>query len=118
MIELMRNGGHPMWVVLLFGVTSLVSAGLFARRPGLHKLPFLGAMGLATLMSIFSGTAAAIAAVCTNVANNHEWGHNPDIHLILLQGLSESFAPSVLGFNLLSLAAFVTAFGLRRMPRI
>jgi hypothetical protein len=117
MLQLMRDGGIPMVVILLFGAIGLVAAALFARRPEPHKVRFLAAMGLATLFAILSGTAADLAKVCTTVANHEEWSRSPEIHLILLQGLSESMAPSVLGFTLLSLTAFVTAIGFRRMPR-
>lgn len=117
MMQLMRNGGMPMWFILLFGLVALVSAALFARRPVLDKVRFIASMGLATLFSVGAGTAAALAAVCSHVTSNPEWAKSPDLHLILLEGVGEALAPAVLGFTLLSLVAFVTAVGLRRLPQ-
>ncbi len=117
MLELMQYGGIPMWVILLFGGVGLAASGLFARRPEPHKLRPLVALGLATLFATLSGSASCFARVCTRVAGNPEWVHSPELVPLLLQGVGESLAPCVLGFSLLALGAFVSAVGLRRMPR-
>ncbi len=117
MAEFMRNGGVPMWVILLFGLLGLVAAALFARAPAPHKLPVLWALGLATVLSILGGTAAAMGNVFHFVARMPETSPGEPWAPLLFQGLSEAMAPSVLGFTLLSLIAFVAAVGLRRLPR-
>mgnify|MGYP001615974188 CR=1 FL=1 len=114
MSEMMRNGGYPMWIILVFGAGTLLSSALFAHKPDLHRLRAIGAMGLATLMAIFGGTASALAAVCMNVAHNESL-HGTAMPLVILQGLGEALANPILGFNLLAMSAFVVAFGLRRI---
>ena len=117
MIEFIRSGGVAMLVVLIFGLTTLISSVLFARGPDAHKVRFLVAMAFATLFAAINGPAAGVATTFHSMANNAELGHSPELKLILLQGISESLANAILGFTLLTLAAFVTAIGFRRMPR-
>src|SRR5687767_4885219 len=117
-MEFMREGGWSMWVVLLFGLITLVASGLFAFRPDERKIGFIRAMSAATLFSILSGVASCIAAVMHHVPQHPEWSKSPDIHLIVMQGIGESMAPAVLGFTLLSLVWLVAAMGVRRLAHV
>jgi hypothetical protein len=117
MTSLIRDGGAPMWAILLFGLANLLAALRFAYRPARASLPPIVALALAVLFSIPCGVMADIAAVGSKVPARPEWANSPRIHLILLQGLSESMAPGILGFSTLSLVALLCAVGLRRLGR-
>ncbi len=115
MMNLIRDGGAPMWAILFFGLLDLGAAIHFAYRPVRAHLPAIAALGLAVLSSIACGVMADIAAVGSKVPARPEWANDPKIHLLLLQGLAESMAPGILGFSTLSLVALLCAVGLRRL---
>lgn len=115
---ILTAGGLPGFFVAAFGVAALVSGGLFLRSPDARRLEFIRRMTLATLFSVGAGVAAAVAAVLTRVPAHPEWSASPDLHLIVMQGLGETMAPAIVGFTLLSLAHFLVALGIRRMPAV
>ncbi len=115
MIELMRDGGVPMWVILAFGVWTLVAAVQFVLRPQPHRVLFVVGLGAATLFATLCGWASAVGAVF-KVVTSEEIRHDPDFVIMMLRGFQESLANPLLGFMLLSLSAFVWALGLRRLP--
>ena len=106
-----------MVVILAFGLVTLIAAIQLVRRPEAHKVRFIIAMGLATLFAAINGLAAGVATTFHYVTMDEELRRGPDYVPTLIQGLSESLANPILGFTLLTLAAFVTAIGLRRLPR-
>lgn len=114
MLEVFRDGGFPMWFILVFGLVALGAAVRFAVRPRPEAMAPIRALTTATLFSIGSGTAAALAAVGKKVPANPEWAHSPDLHLIVMTGIGESMAPAILGCSLLSLVWLVMAVGERR----
>lgn len=111
MVELMKAGGWSMWIVLLFGLATLVAAGFFVFRRDLGKLALVRALGLATLFAIATGLCANVAAVLTNAPE-----HAPDGHLVeaVMLGLAEALAPGILGFTMLSISWLLVAVGTRR----
>ncbi len=115
---IMNAGGAPAWFVALFGIIALLSAIQFAYRPSSQRLEFVRHVSRATLWSTLAGIVADLAAVFFHVPHHPEWSKSPTIHLIVMEGLAESMAPGILGFTLLALVAFITAFGVRRMPRV
>jgi hypothetical protein len=117
MLWLFKAGGFSMWFIALFGLISLVASALFVRRPNERRLEFIRFMSKATVYSAVAGVFSCLAAVFVHVPGNPEWAKSPDIHLIVMEGLGESMAPGILGFGLLSLVAFLTALGVRRLPR-
>jgi hypothetical protein len=117
MVEFMRAGGWPMWVVLLYGLITLVAAGFFAARPEEPKIAFIRAMSTATVFAVLGGVASCLGAVMANIPNNPEFAKSPELHLIIMVGFGESLAPAILGFVLLSLVWVVTAAGVRRLAR-
>ena len=115
MLNLIRDGGAPMWGIILFGILALAAATRFAYRPTRAQVPGIASLGLSVLFSIFCGVMADIAAVGSQVPARPEWANDPKIHLILLRGLAESMAPGILGFSVLSVVALLCAVGYRRL---
>jgi hypothetical protein len=111
MVELMKAGGWSMWIVLLFGLGTLVAAGVFVFRRDLGKLALVRSLTLATVFAIATGLCANVAAVMTNAPE-----HAPEGHLVqaVMQGLAESLAPGILGFTMLSISWLLVAVGTRR----
>jgi len=111
----MKAGGVPMLFVLLLGVAAAVAAVRFAWRPDERRIGAVRALTVAALFSIGVGTCSDLAAVGHNIASNDEWAHSPDMPLMVLQGVSESMSPGILGFALLTIAWLVMAVGHRRL---
>lgn len=118
MMEFMRAGGVPMWVVLVCGLAALVVGVLFAVRPDERKAAVLRALSNSTLFSILSGVTSCFAAVMSKVPANPVWARSPDRPLIVMTGLGEAMAPAILGFSLLSLVWLLAAVGSRRAPQL
>lgn len=118
MTWILQAGGAPIWFTAIFGLWALGAAALFARQPARRRLEVVRWLQRATLCSVGAGFTASIAAVGTKVPAHPEWAHSPDLPLILLTGVGESMAVGILGFTLLSLASFITAIGVRRMPEL
>ena len=115
MTWLLAAGGVPGLFVALFGILALVSAALFARSPEVRRLDFLRRISLAALFSIGTGVAACFAKVLF-MASAQETAPIAELTRFVMAGAAESLAPAITGFTLLSLAHFVAAVGLRRMP--
>jgi hypothetical protein len=115
MIELMRAGGIFMIFVLGFGLITFGAAIHFAIRPDLRRVETVRALTLATLFSVAAGVIACIAKVGSTIPRIPEWASSPKIHLLVMEGISESMAPGILGFSLLALAWLVMAVGHRRL---
>jgi hypothetical protein len=112
--NLIKHGGPPIWVVLLFGLILLVDAILIARRPDERKLAFLRAMSLAQLFAMVAGFTAGVAKSiqgCRGLppALKDQWP------LFVALGTSEALADIILGAAFLALAWFVAAIGVRRI---
>lgn len=112
---LLKAGGAPSFVTVVFGLVALVAAARFAWRPEPGRLAYIGGLGLAVLFASLAGVAADLAAVAVNVAGNEAWASSPELPVIVLMGFGESMAPAILGFSVLSVVALVSAVGLRRM---
>ena len=115
MIEFMRLGGFSSWIVLLFGLITLVAAGLYLWRPEQRKLGILRGMTVATAFSVLSGLSANLAAVMFNVSQNPKWAKSPDMPLLVMTGIGESLTTAILGFTVLSVAWLLGAIGNRRL---
>jgi hypothetical protein len=114
MLRLIAHGGPPIWFILLFGVSALVAAALFVRRPETSKLGFLRAMSWAQVFTMLAGFSGGMAKSIQGLkglppARRGEWP------LLLLYGTGEALANVILGATLLALAWFITAIGMRRL---
>jgi Na+/H+ antiporter NhaC len=114
-MDLIREGGWPMWFTLIFGLLSLASAARFARSADRRHLGFVIGISTATLFSIFNGFAADLAAVGNSVARGYP--DNETYLRVINKGFAESMSPGILGFTLLSLTWLVAAVGLGRAAR-
>lgn len=117
MMDFMRAGGMAMWFVLLFGGISLGAAIRFAFGPDPRRVDAVRSLTWATLFSTCTSVVAGFAAVGSKVPARPEWANSPKIHLIVMEGISESLAGGVLGFSLLTLTWLVMAVGHRRLAR-
>lgn len=115
MMEFMKAGGAPIWIVLLFGLATLVIAAFFAWRPDERRYALLTGMTKCTQFALWSGILSCLAAVMIKVPNNPQWAKSPDLPLIVMTGIGESLTPGILGFTILSLAWLLGAFGKKRL---
>lgn len=119
MMTLIREGGMPIWFVLLFGVVTLAAAVAYALKPQERLLGLVRGMGAATLFSTLSGTAANLGATFHAVAGVDP--RHPNLNLLsqegplmLALGLGESMSAAILGFAFLALAGLFYAVGSMR----
>ncbi len=113
-MNLMRDGGLPMWFIVAFGLAALVSSIGYAIRPDDKRRSLTRGMSLATLFATLAALAAALGATLNTLAGRR----HPDIRIDLpdgvvnlLTGLAESMSPLIMGFALLALTAMFGAVG-------
>ena len=116
MWDLFRAGGFPMFFVVAFGLTALITAFSYAMRPAPEREKFVRWMGLATIASVICGTAADLATVAHYVASHSLEGAR--MSAIVIEGIGESMSPAIFGFSILSMAAAMIAVGKRRVSAI
>ena len=116
MIALMRAGGAPIWIVLLFGALTMIAAGYFFFRPDERRLAMLRGLSNATVFAVLTALCANLAAVMFRVPSHLPWSKSPAIGVAVMTGIGEALTPGMLGFTLLALAWLMTALGLRRLP--
>jgi hypothetical protein len=116
-LRFMGEGGWAMWFVLAFGLITFATAAGFALRPDRGRRRAMRSLGRATTFSVLTAVSANLAAVGSKVPNIPELANSPRLHLIVMEGISESLAPAILGFALISFAWIVMAIGERRHAR-
>lgn len=114
MLTLVVEGGYPMWFLLIFGLGGLIRAIRYAIRPSRLGLSSVAGLSVTTLMSIFTGVAADLAAVGHKAPDYVKSHPNSTLAEVTLTGFGESMSPAILGFSLLTITALVVTFGLRR----
>ena len=117
MWTLIRNGGVPMFFILVVGLLALGASFYFAARPQRRSLGFIQSMAQATLFGTLAATAADLGA--TLYAATRAW-EQPDTGphkaaQMIVEGFAESTSPGILGFSFLALTAMLTAVGRRRL---
>jgi hypothetical protein len=108
-IEFIKSGGIPILFVLLFWLLTLGAAASFVWRPDSRKIDAIQSLSKATLYAVLGVIVSCLAAVGAKIPTNPDWAHSPDIHLIIMQGISESMSPGILGFTALSLVWLLSA---------
>jgi hypothetical protein len=116
MVQLILEGGFPMWFLLLFGAGGLVCAGMFAYKPNRERLPLLLALTALIVFEAIMGVFADLAAVGHHVSDNFD-KFQPTLVQSLLQGFAEAMAPGVLGFGLVATMLLLTVLGFYREAR-
>ena len=113
MFTLIRNGGAPMIFVLLFGLMAL-GGGLFAVfQKGRLREGYVRWMLVATLGATLSGTASDVGMTLVTVSRWKSEGKAQWVDA-LLEGLSESMSPGIMGFSLIGMTALAMAIARRR----
>ena len=116
MIQFFINGGVPMVFVLALGLIGLSSAARFVRSPDRRKVPAVVALSVASCAAALAGVASDVMVFTHAVASRDELrAQAPEA---VLQGLSESMSPLVLGGTLLCVTWMVMAAGFRRLAVI
>lgn len=118
MWDLMIEGGYPMWFLLLFGIAGLVAAIRYAQKPTTGILRLVCGLGTTTLFSIFTGTAADVAAFGHKAPDFLKAHPAMNLSEVVLLGIGESMSPGVLGFSLLTICSLLVTVGLYRSARV
>lgn len=113
-MTLFREGGFPMWFLLLFGALLLIAGARFAMRPDTTRLRLALALGAATLFTMITAISADLATVGHQAPDYLARHPQTTIAVVLLQGVAESLSPAILGSTLLTLAALFLALGFHR----
>jgi hypothetical protein len=114
MMTLIREGGWPMWLVLIFGLVSLGTAARFAWQPSRSRLGFIYGISVATMFTSVMAICADLAAVGHSMNQNWDaWKDEPA--RVLCQGFAESMSPGIMGFSFLSMVALLLAAGATRL---
>ena len=111
-MQFFLGGGFPMVFIALFGAITIAHAVRFAVWP---------APGRARAVVAYAAAVgfAAVAGVCVDLsvtARRAATDGGEDMAAWVLMGASESLAPAILGFAILSVVALAVAVGLRRSP--
>ncbi len=115
MVQFLRGGGYPIWIVIALAVPMLYLGVRFAIAADARRLAILRALTWAELAAIGSGVASNVIAVMSRLGRGLEPGESPLQPLFI--GLGEALSPAVLGLTALSVVWILVAFGLRRAPR-
>lgn len=111
LFTLIRDGGFPMWFILLFGAIAVYASARHALQPDPRRLQAIRGFSLATLWSTVSGTAAALGTTLHTLAGARGPQfhlQNPDGPIMLLTGLAESMSALIVGGALLCLVGLFT----------
>jgi len=114
MLTLFREGGFPMWFLLVFGALLLTSGARFALRPDAARLRLALALGAATWFTMLTAIGAALATVGHQAPDYLARHPQMTLASVLLQGMAESLSPAILGCTVLTLAALFIALGCYR----
>jgi hypothetical protein len=115
MLDFFRGGGWAMFVLLATVIPLLITSAKFARNASPQGLSMIRALTMAVLFAAIAGVVTNLGSVAHNVPSNPELWKEPLANI--LWGISESLAPAILGFPLITIAWILVAFGVRRMPK-
>lgn len=116
MVQFFINGGVPMVFIMVLGLIGLVASARFMRSPDRRKVGAVVALSVATGFAALTGVATDLAVFTHAVAQNDTWLRQPTG--IILQGISESMSPAILGGTFLCLTWMMMAVGFRRLAVI
>jgi hypothetical protein len=113
MVEMFREGGFPMWVILGLGLVSLVAGARAVISPTERRLILLHHLAMASLYATLVGLVGALGAVFHH-APRFAAEHGQTVEATVLQGLGESMSPAMMGLSFLLIAALFRAVAERR----
>lgn len=116
MIEFFKEGGWGMWPILVLGLVTVGAGARFAIKPERRQIGFLGAIGLATLISIVHATWTDFGTVF-GALSDEKFAPDTVAPRILAEGLKECTRPGAMGGSFLTLAAILVAVGMLRLDR-
>ena len=114
MMQMLKEGGPPMWFVVAFGLATMVNAGIFAVRLDESRVALVRALTWATVLTMVAGFTAGVELSVRGiphlpVAERANWA------FFVALGTQESLANIVVGSILLALAWLTCAIGIRRV---
>ena len=115
MVQFIRAGGYPIWIVIALALPALYLAVRFAISLDARRLAMLRALSWAQVFAVTSGVASNFIATLWGVGRNPEWHDEPLVPLLI--GFGESLTPAVLGLSVLTVVWILISFGLRRAPK-
>lgn len=116
MMEFFKEGGWGMWPILVLGLVTIGASGRFAIKPQRRQIGFVGAMALATVVSVLHATWTDLGAVF-NFCSSEQGASDSQLMRIFFEGLKESTRPGAMGGAFLTLAAILFAVGVLRLDR-
>lgn len=114
MVELIREGGFPVFFLLAFGLIAMAFAVRFAAAPSQRGFRTTMALCAATLLTSINGIFAAFSAVGHQAPEYLKRHPENSLAEVVLLGIGESMSPGILGFTMLSLIALIMALGVYR----
>lgn len=114
MVNLIREGGFPVFFLLAFGLAAMVFAVRFVTAPSQRLLRTTLALGAATAFTSLNGIFAALAAVGHHAPTYLKEHPGTTLAEVVLLGVGEAMSPGILGFTVLSLVGLILAFGVYR----
>lgn len=110
MLQLVRDGGYPMWLILAMGSLTLCVAAYGTMRTDPRVLGFLTWMIAALSFASLAGVAADVGTTLHHAAS----GPDGLATRVLVQGLAESTRPAIVGFAFAAMIAMLGAIVRRR----
>ena len=119
MLEFFRNGGVPMFGVLICGLAALIAEIRFAMSTDERKVGVIVSLCVAALDWGVLGFVTDLMVVCTAIQKVEELQKFDVLPFVLIQGFRESLSPLILSLALLTVVWLVMAVGYRRLaPRL
>jgi hypothetical protein len=112
MVQFIRAGGYPIWIVIALSLPMLYLAVRFAISVDARRLAMLRALTWAQIFAVTSGVTSNILAVMWGIGRDEDNLKEPLPPLFV--GLGEALTPAVLGLSMLTVVWILIAFGLRR----
>ena len=98
--------------ILIVGLAAVVTAAVFAVRPGERTLAILRPLTASTAFATVSATTAGAAMALKNGADGLL---SEEASVLMVGGLAEAAVAGVLGFALLAVAWLLAALGFRKL---
>jgi hypothetical protein len=115
-MDFFKEGGWGMWPILVLGLVTVGASARFAIKPERRQIGFLGAMSLATVISIVHATWTDLGAVL-NFCSSEQVANEGQMVRVLAMGMKEATRPGAMGGAFLTLAAILFAVGVLRLGR-